>query len=206
MSVSDDAKLCKQVLAVAALVYRPVTLEELVALTEPLEGIADEAEVREIISLCGSFLSLRQDTVYFVHQSARDFLFAKAYDEIFPRGAEATHRVIFSRSLAILSQTLQRDIYSLGSLGFAIEDVRPPEPDPLAASRYLCVYWIDHLYDSKPKSWADSVSNLQVTGAIDKFIRRKYLYWLEGLSLCRSIGKGVVSMAKLCSLVEVWHA
>ncbi|KAF2633479.1 hypothetical protein BU25DRAFT_486568 [Macroventuria anomochaeta] len=206
ISVSDDAALCKQVLALTALVYRPVTLKELVALAEPLEDMADEAEVREVIGLCGSFLSLREDTVYFVHQSAQDFLFAKAYDEIFPRGAEATHHVIFSRSLAILSRTLRRDMYSLEVLGFAIEDLRPPNPDPLAALRYSCVHWIDHLYDSKPKSWADGVGDLEVASAIDEFMRKRYLYWLEGLSLCRSMGKAVVSKAKLCFLVQEMQA
>ena len=207
ISVSDDATLCKQVLASAALVYRPITLQELVALAEPLEDLAGEAEVREIIGLCGSFLTLREDTVYFVHQSAKDFLFASAYNEVFPQGAEAIHHVIFSRSLTILSNTLHRDMYSLGALGVAIEEVQPPEPDPLAASRYSCVYWIDHLCDSKPESWADGGGDrLKVTGAVDEFVREKYLYWLEGLSLCLSMGKGVVSMAKLCSLVQVWHA
>jgi hypothetical protein len=203
INVSDDAELCKQVLALAALVYRPIALEELVALAEPSENITDEAEVREIVDLCGSFLSLRVDTVYFVHQSAKEFLFAKAAGEVFPDGAKAVHRVIFSKSLAILSRTLQRDMYSLKAQGTAIEDVQPPEPDPLAATRYSCVYWIDHLYDSKPKSWADGVDDLKVRGAVDEFIRKNYLYWLEGLSLCRSIGKGVVSIVKLCSLIQV---
>ncbi|KAF2630201.1 beta transducin-like protein HET-E4s [Macroventuria anomochaeta] len=202
ISVSDDAALCKQVLALTALVYRPITLDELVALTEPLEDIADEAEVREIIGLCGSFLTLREATVYFVHQSAKDFLFAKAASGVFPDGTEAAHRVIFLSSLAILSRTLQRDMYSLEARGFATDNVEPPDPDPLAASRYPCVYWIDHLCDSKPKSWANSVGDLQVTGVVDGFISKKYLYWLEGLSLCKSMGKGVVSMAKLCSLVK----
>jgi hypothetical protein len=206
ISVSDDATLCKQVLASAALVYRPITLQELVALAEPLEDIADEAEVREIIGLCRSFLTLREDTVYFVHQSAKEFLFASAYHEVFPQGAEATHHVIFSRSLTILSNTLHRDMYSLEALGVAIEDVQPPEPDPLAASRYSCVYWIDHLYDSKSESWADGVGDLEVAGAVDEFLRKKYLYWLEALSLCRSISEGVISMAKLSSLAQVWHA
>ncbi|KAF2022522.1 hypothetical protein EK21DRAFT_83177, partial [Setomelanomma holmii] len=68
ISVSDDAELCKQILALEALVYRPVTLEELVALAEPLRDTADE-DLREIINLCGSFLTLREDSVYFVHQS-----------------------------------------------------------------------------------------------------------------------------------------
>jgi hypothetical protein len=206
VSMSDDAEICKQVLALIALVYRPITLAELVALAEPLEDMADETEVREIIGLCGSFLTLRGDTVYFVHQSAQDFLFAKAYDKIFPRGPEATHHVIFLRSLAILSQSLQRDIYSLEAPGFLIDDVQSREPDPLVSSRYPCVYWVDHLYDSKPESWADGVGNPEARGAVDKFIRRKYIYWIEGLSLCRSMGKGVISMAKLYSLLQVWHA
>jgi hypothetical protein len=206
ISVSDDAILCKQVLASATLVYRPITLQELVALTEPLEDLADEAEMQEIIGLCGSFLTLREDTVYFVHQSAKDFLFASAYNEVFPQGAEFTHHVIFSRSLTILSETLRRDMYSLEALGIAIEDVQPPEPDPLAALRYACVYWIDHLYDSKPELWADSVGDLDVAGAVDKFMRKKYLYWLEALSLCRSMSEGVVSMARLSSLTQVRHA
>ncbi|KAF2626715.1 beta transducin-like protein HET-E4s [Macroventuria anomochaeta] len=200
VSMSDDAEICKQVLALIALVYRPITLKELVALAEPLEDMADEA--REIIGLCGSFLTLRGDTVYFVHQSAQDFLFAKAYDKIFPRGPEATHHVIFLRSLAILSRSLQRDIYSLEAPGFLVDDVQPREPDPLVSSRYPCVYWVDHLYDSKPESWANGVGDLEVRGAVDEFIRRKYIYWIEGLSLCRSMGKGVISMAKLYSLLQ----
>jgi hypothetical protein len=206
ISVSDDAILCKQVLASAALVYRPITLQELVVLAEPLEDLADEVEVREIISLCGSFLTLREDTVYFVHQSAKDFLFTNAYDEVFPQGAEATHHVIFSRSLTILSTTLRRDMYSLKALGVAIEDVQPPEPDPLAASRYSCVYWIDHLYDSKPESWSDGIRYFKFAGAVNNFMRKKYLYWLEGLGLCRSMSEGVISMAKLYSLAQVCHA
>jgi hypothetical protein len=37
-----------------------------VALVEPLRDIADE-DLREIVSLCGLFLTLREDIVYFVH-------------------------------------------------------------------------------------------------------------------------------------------
>ncbi|OAL42607.1 HET-domain-containing protein [Pyrenochaeta sp. DS3sAY3a] len=205
MSESDDAETCRCVLATAAVLYRPVTISELIALVEQLEGVSDDA--REIISLCGSFLTLREDTVYFVHQSAKDFLLATALDEIFPDGTEDTHRVIFSKSLAVLSSTLHRDMYGLKELGIPIENAEPADPDPLATSRYSCVYWVDHLYDSKPASWADSASGLQVAGVVDEFLRKKYLYWLEGLSLSKSIAKGVVSMAKLRHLVEqIWNA
>jgi hypothetical protein len=74
MSQCDDAETCRCVLASMAVMYRPVTIRELVALVEQLDDVADN--VREIISLCGSFLTLRDDTIYFVHQSAKDFIFA----------------------------------------------------------------------------------------------------------------------------------
>ena len=203
IGASDDAELCRQVLASIALVYRPITLAELLSLTELLEDVADEAEVREIIGLCGSFLTLRADTVYFVHQSAKDFLIVEPSGEIFPDGIEAAHRVLFLRSLAVLSRTLHRDMYGLEAPGVFIDDVEAPTPDPLAALRYPCIYWIDHLCDSKTKPLASGVNDVQFITVVAEFIRKKYLYWLEGLSLCKSIAKGVVSMARLCSLVQV---
>jgi hypothetical protein len=148
---------------------------------------------------------LRGDTVYFVHQSAKDFLFAEAFDEVFPFGIKNAHRVILLRLLANLSSVLCRDMYSLDAPDSFIDDVSVPDPDPLAASRYPCVYWIDHLCDSNLGSQANSFSDLQVVGAVDKFLGKKFLYWLEGLSLCKSMAKGVVSMAELYYLVQVCH-
>lgn len=202
---SEDVELCKQMLASIALVYRPTMLKELVTLVEPLEDLADETAVREIIGLCGSFLTLQKDTVYFVHQSAKDFLITKAVKKVFPRGTTATHGIILSRSLVILSRTLHRDMYGLEAPGLHIDNVQTPRQDPLAASRYPCIYWIDHLYDSKLKPLANNDRNVQVGSVIDEFLRKKYLYWLEGLSLCKSLERGVASMAKLWSLVQVLH-
>ncbi|KAH6639423.1 WD40-repeat-containing domain protein [Boeremia exigua] len=204
IQMSDDAGLCIHILALTALLYRPITLEELRSLAEPLEDIADEEEVREIIRLCGSFLTLREDTVRFVHQSAQDFLFTEAFDEVFPSGIEAAHLEIFTRSLAVLSRTLRKDIYYLKEPGFPINDIQSPNPDPLVASRYSCIYWIDHLCQSIHAPQTDSPCDIQLISTIDEFFRTIYLYWLEGLSLCRSVAKGVVLMAKLVSLVQKW--
>jgi hypothetical protein len=203
IGASDDAELCKQVLASTGLVYRPLTLAELATLTERLEDFTDEAEVREIVGLCGSFLTLREDTVYFVHQSAQHFLLANASEDVFPDGIEAAHGVLVSRSLAILSRTLQRDVYGLEAPGVSIDDVEAPTPDPLAALRYACIYWIDHLCDWSFASAATFLVDLQDGGVVYEFLREKYLYWLEALSLCRSLSKGVRSMASLNALVDV---
>jgi hypothetical protein len=93
------------------------------------------------------------------------------------------------------------DMYSLDALGFPIDQVKQPKPDLLATVRYSCVYWVNHLCASSENAGQDD--GLQDSGAIDNFVRKKYLYWLEALSLCRSMSDGVVSMAKLEALIEV---
>jgi hypothetical protein len=201
---SDSTELCKRILASIALVYQPITLTELTSLVEMPEELSDNIEVlQEIISLCGSFLTIREDIIYFVYQSAKDYLLEKTFAEIFPCGKEEAHYVIFSRSLQVMSRTLRRDIYSLRVLGYSIERVKQPDPDPLAALRYSCIYWVDHLCDRKSNSCANHSVDLQDRGMIDVFIREKYLYWLEALSLCRSMPKGLLLMAKLEALIQI---
>jgi hypothetical protein len=113
------------------------------------------------------------------------------------------HYNLFAQSLELLSSRLKRDMYDLVEPGCSIDEVRAPDPDPLATARYSCVYWVDHLCESKPKSLGRSIGSPQAADVVDEFLRKKYLYWLEGLSLCKSVGKGVVSMEKLWLLVQV---
>src|SRR6266480_3335610 len=143
---SEDSELCRRILASIATVYEPITLTELTSLVEILQESSDDVEsLQEIISLCGSFLTIREDIIYFVHQSAKDYLITKAFAIIFPSGREETHYEIFSGSLHVMSRTLRRDIYDLRAPGYLIEQVKPPDPDPLAALRYSCIYWVDHV-------------------------------------------------------------
>lgn len=102
-----------------------------------------------------------------------------------------------------MSRTLRRDIYSLRAPGFPIEQVKQPYPDPLAASRYSCIYWVNHLCAWNSKSSIDHGADLSDGGAVETFVRKKYLYWLEALSLCKGISDNVVSMAKLEALLQV---
>ncbi|KAF1960416.1 WD40 repeat-like protein [Byssothecium circinans] len=200
---SDDADLCREILALAAIVYRPLTLQEMVTLVEQFEDAADDPEsVQDIIGRCGSFLTTRDSVVYFVHQSAKDFLIEKAANTIFPSGMEDAHYAIFFRSLPVLSNSLQRDMYNLGAPGYPIERVVLPDPDPLEKIRYSTVYWVDHLQSCSSVATTRHLIDLQDGGIIDGFLRRKYLYWLEALSLCKSMPKGVASMAKLEALIQ----
>ncbi|KAJ6036021.1 hypothetical protein N7540_000300 [Penicillium herquei] len=202
---TEDAELCKRILAVVAIVYRPITLEELPALVEiPHYVFEKDQHLIDLIADCGSFLSLRGRTVSLVHQSATDFLVKDASNKkfsIFPQGIKAKHQEIFFRSLQAMSQTLQRDIYNIKHPGFPIERVKERNPDPLAIVRYSCVYWVDHLKDCDFSPNTDQ--RLQEGRAVEYFLRQNYLHWIEALSLLRSLSEGIVAIVKLHSLLQV---
>ncbi|KJZ69826.1 hypothetical protein HIM_10779 [Hirsutella minnesotensis 3608] len=200
VSSSEDAGLCRQILAVASVVYRPVKVRELTSLLELPHGF-DDGDFEEIIGSCGSFLTLRNGVVYLVHQSAKDFLLNKAPGQIFPYGIAHQHHAIFSRSLEALSSMLRRDIYSLCAPGFPIDQVSPPYSDPLASTRYSCIYWVDHLHDSHPAERVSDGRDLRDGSAVHDFLKNKYLNWLEALSLLRSMSEGVLAVQKLEALV-----
>jgi hypothetical protein len=201
---SDDADLCKYLLAAMAVTYRPITLNELKSLGDTLNNSLDDIqEIREVVGLCGSFLTIRGDTIYFVHQSAKDFLATDAAQHTLPTTSADTHYAIAIRSLHVLAHTLRRDIYNLRAPGYSIEQIRRPNPDPLVSLRYACVYWVDHVCDWLSISRIKHQNDHDSLDHVHTFLRQKCLYWLEALSLCGSMSEGVLSIAKLYSLIQV---
>ncbi|PVH70818.1 hypothetical protein DL98DRAFT_577678 [Cadophora sp. DSE1049] len=193
------AKRCNSILAIVSIVYRPITLDELPSFVDvPPRSSSNYKALAEIIGLCGSFLTLRERTISFVHQSARDFLIKEASNEIFPSGIDDINHAIFSRSLHVMSRTLRRDVYSLRAPGISIDQVKQPDPDPLAAIRYSCLYWVDHLLNCQTRD--DIIPDLKDSGSVYNFLRQYFLYWLEALSLMRSLSSGIAMTTKL----EVW--
>ncbi|RBR12916.1 uncharacterized protein FIESC28_08407 [Fusarium coffeatum] len=193
ISSSNDAEIYTEILALASVVYRPVTLSELKTLLgSQYEDEYDE--LPQIIGGCGSFLTLRGDAIYFLHQSAKDFLLNKASDQILPSGLAYQHELIFKRSLQALSETLKRDLCELDHPGFYIDDIEPDYLEPLDPIRYSCVHWVDHIHDSEPTRLNNHLDN---GGTIHVFIQKKYLYWLESLSLLKSTVEGVKAIYKL---------
>ncbi|WYZ34284.1 hypothetical protein EsH8_I_000560 [Colletotrichum jinshuiense] len=195
-----NPEFCRQLLLTVATTYRPLHLEELRALTNLPPNISNSQQsLKKLTAMCGSFLTIRDDIVYLIHQSAKDFLTADQF--LFPSGIAHQHDAIFSKSLQVMSRTLRRDVYRLGAPGFAIDDVEPPNPDPLAPAQYSCLYWVDHLVDGATGGRQHD-EDIRDGGAVDEFLKRHYLHWLEALSLTRSLSKGLVAIAKLLSLVQ----
>ncbi|KAH7133727.1 hypothetical protein EDB81DRAFT_659291, partial [Dactylonectria macrodidyma] len=200
---SLDAEICNEILATVSTTYRPVTLKELTSLAESLQDFEEDIEtLRELVWCCGSFLNIRNDSLYFIHQSAKDFIVNQASSQILPSGISHQHHVIFLRSLETLSRTLRRNMYDIEDLGTGIDDVSTPDPNPLEASTYSCLYWIDHLLESDSPDNQQIPEALEQDGPVHVYLQEKYLYWLEALSLLRSLSKGVKAVKSLKAMVS----
>ncbi|KAF5230264.1 hypothetical protein FAUST_9885 [Fusarium austroamericanum] len=194
----QNPEMCRNILTTVAVAYRPLRLEELGLLSGLPSSIQRSTDhISKITSMCGSFLTIRDNIVYTIHQSAKDFLVLSSF--LFPSGTGHQHHALFSRSLEALSETLRRDIYGLSTPGFSIDQVLRPSPDPLASTRYSCIYWADHLDDSYP---AERVRDLQDGNVVYIFLKKHFLHWLEALSLSGSMSEGVRAVHKLEALVK----
>ena len=197
---SEDSELLKQIIALTAVVYRPITLGELTSLMHVPDGFADNPKwLRELVKQCGSFLTIRESTVYFVHQSANDFVLKNASDEIFPSGeVKKVHYDVWSKSMEEMS-ALKRDMYGLQEPSTSRAVVKIPEEDPLKRLRYSCVYFIDHLL-AVDKCFEEVGS---CDEEVRKFFEKHFLHWLETLSLMGSIGDGIRAINKLLIQLQV---
>lgn len=129
-----NPEMCRHVLSTVAVAYRPLRLEELGRLSGLPSSIQRSTDVvSKITSMCGSFLTIRDNVVYVIHQSAKDFLFSSPF--LFPSDIahQHQHHALFSRSLGALSETLWWDIYSLNAPGFSIDYILPPNPGLLSS-------------------------------------------------------------------------
>lgn len=195
----QNPQFCRQVLSAAILVYRPLRLTEMAVLSGLPQNISNDlGSVNKLVAMCGSFLTVRDGYVYLIHQSAKDYL-SKAGD-LGSVGLINIHHDIFSRSLQVMS-TLRQNIYNLKSPGLLTSQIEVPDPDPLAAMRYSCIYWVDHFRDFNSNFRGQSRS--KGNDMVNKFLREKAIYWLEAMSLTQHLDDAVFAIEKLEGFLQV---
>jgi hypothetical protein len=186
---NEDMECCRLILSATALAYRPLQLLELGVVSGLPDEIARNAQdIETMIKRSGSFLTVRDSTIYFVHQSAKDYLIEQAGLSIFLSGFPAAHRRMFTRSMKAMNKMLRRDIYGLRSLGTPIDQAKKPKPDPLAAVGYSCIYWVDHLEESVKA---------------EALLRVLCLYWLRLACFLLGLLRGVSSVTEASGLCQV---
>ncbi|KAL7949569.1 hypothetical protein V8C42DRAFT_351098 [Trichoderma barbatum] len=162
-------------------------------------------DIQDMAKDCGSILSIREDTIYFIHQSAKDYVVENETRRIFP--IQHQHYKMFEASLNAMSSVLEYDMYDLKEPGIHIDEVplKDIPSDPLAPIRYCCVFWIEHLVSGYQFEGFEHCKYLKDDGRLHSFLKDKFLCWLESLSLMRSFSpQAQITLQKLKDLIE-WH-
>lgn len=198
-----DIHRCLLALSAAAIAYRPLHLLELQLVAGLQENITRLVDLKGVISIYSSFLTIRDNYIYFIHQTAKDYLITNASTMIFPEESRQIHYNIFLRSRDSLSKSLRKNIYDLQDPGATVKDIEDfrPDPDPLTALRYSCAFWLDHLCELGQSP--DNSNVLTDNENILTFFKNHFLHWLESLSLIGEVSQGVLMIRKLLHRVQV---
>ncbi|XHG06576.1 hypothetical protein AWENTII_009765 [Aspergillus wentii] len=146
IELQDDrnSQRCFAIMSAATLAYRPLRLHEMRVIAGLDQEISQLPDLERIVNMCCSFFTIRDHSVYFIHQSAKDYLTTKRFAALFPNGREKAHYDIFSHSISTMSAVLRQNMYDLEDFG-AVPDNFQRFHDPLASVKYSCMYWPDHL-------------------------------------------------------------
>jgi hypothetical protein len=94
------------------LTFQPLSMQELIT-TAGLPPELLDSDLSNLIELCGFFVTVREGIIYFVHQSAKDYLVAGGAQRLLPPGLRKEHRVVVDRSLDTMSKSLKKDMAKL---------------------------------------------------------------------------------------------
>ena len=197
----EDGQFCFQILRTMCQVFRPLSVEELIPTAELPGDFLVLDNLRELIDDCSSFVTVRQGNIYFVHQSAKDYLTSSGAQKLYSGGILEGQGMIVDRSLSAMSMTLQQDMCKLkhpGSLARTTEI-----GDGLKAIRYMCCFWVDHLVEYFDGNPLDGQLYKEDGGPVQRFLLQHLLHWLEALSLFGEYNRGVLAILSLESLIPV---
>jgi hypothetical protein len=197
----ETQRFCLTTLSVLALASRPLKLCELPAIAGlPEQEFEHRQALEGLVKICGSFLTLRDDTVFFVHQSAKDYIIDDTRSNVFVTG-QSEHRNIALRSLRAMS-VLKKNICGIATCGPLLDkDKTSQNLRPLEPIRYACCYWVDHFSVNTTPDQAEPV--LVDDGEVHRFLEQHLLHWIESLSLLGRISDGILMIRKLFDLVQV---
>ncbi|KAF3297852.1 hypothetical protein TWF132_004002 [Orbilia oligospora] len=135
---------CFDILATAAIVYHPLRLEEMGTIAIMADHLPD---IRRLVKLCGCFLSIENDSVYFIHQSAKDYLVSDHSRLFTTAGTTSRHKNVFNSCIQTLSNpvVLKKDIAGLGWPGTLYTEITTKQRSCVTKIAYACCYWATHL-------------------------------------------------------------
>lgn len=194
---SDDVNKCMRLLKVLILVYRPLDLAEIPAVT----GLTD-GDHETLINRCASFLRRQKNNIEFVHQSIRDYLRKENAQSIFQLYTSFGHHDISLGCLSQLSEHLKVNLLDLprpDSTRNTSEPLSEEQSIKFSSLGYAATFWVRHLEDADQSAMNqnDTLKKVRV------FLYTKFLEWLEYLSLLGQLSLARRFIEKLGYLTKV---
>lgn len=186
-----DQEACRVLLSIITTAERPLHLKELRLFISSqwvdYKTTYDIRDIQDIVKDLSSLLYIRDDTVYFIHQSVKDYMVDYATTSTFPLGIEYQHYQMARTSLEAMCQTLKYNICDLKNPGSELKDDLEQIPDQLRSIAYSCVYWVEHLVRGCSSERPTAEDLFKDDSILHSFLTVKYLCWLESLALLRSL-------------------
>ena len=186
-----------------------VTLLEMLSITALSDLLSMKVDsVQRTLGSLGSVLNIPSDTeepIRLLHPSFRDFLLDKARcrHERFHIQSEIAHADLAFRCLDILCKGLRRDVCDLESPDSSLQQVSEDLlNDHLPKHvQYACQHWIGHLECASPQQRTQL--GLCDGGEVHDFFKKRFLYWVEAMSLMGKMPETVLMMKTLSAMLRV---
>jgi len=183
--------------------FEPLSIRSLIALRQhaSIDDDSDPKSVRGMLRHLGSLLSNVNSSdqnlpVVPLHTSFRDFLTNKEKSGDFCVDLRDSHRHLAHSCLGLVLHELKFNICKLESSYLAnndVQDLKSRIAEHIPPSLlYACLFWDSHLENINFET--------DLFGKLRTFFDKKFLFWLEALSLTSNVG--LASAA--CSALNVW--
>jgi hypothetical protein len=194
----EDRGFCEALLRAITIAQRPLYQAEIGQLAGlPSDVIDDSQAIEELVGSCGSFLTIREGIISFVHQSAKDYFTTGYGCSIFPDGQPRVHGELARRLLDNMLRSLTTDICSVRWPGTQVHEAT----DQVVCQRlplhvqYACCHWAEHVKAGG--------MTLEDGGLVHEFLKARLLVLFEALSWLGRVSDGMEAMRQLADMTEV---
>jgi hypothetical protein len=194
----DDSKL-RSILGAVILAINPLSPSTIAALLG-----SDTEDILPVLSSAHSLLILQEDANHPVqpfHKSFPDFITdpARCTNQRFCIFPPDHHMELLVGCLELMNQMLEKNMCNLpeGVVNSEVDDLQERTERYIDHSlQYACTTWHKHLIDAP-------THKLKITPILHKFLKGKFLFWLEVLSILSSAREAVNALERTAKWLDV---
>ena len=197
---SEDDPMIRSIIGAVTLAMNPLSPSTIATLL----GF-DTEDVLPCLSSIHSLLILQEDINHPVqpfHKSFPDFIIdpARCTDQRFVVSPPHHHLELLVSCLELMNQTLERNMCKIPDAvtNFEVDDLKERAEKYVNNSlQYACRFWHKHLVD------VGKGHGSKVTSILHQFLEKKFLFWLEVLSVLDAVREGIDALDAAMKWLEV---